>query len=159
LRPILVVLFAAALLGASAHGREARSPCDVVTKAELRAALGGNPIEADPSTIGEATAPSCIWTVRGADARITIEIWSGDELQVVDEKTARDYFTSRLNEALKFGDGVKLEVGEGAFRMGFGGEPIGEIGVMKNRRFLVFAFEHVSYARALKLTKAVVKRL
>jgi len=34
----------------------------------------------------------------------------------------------------------------------------GEIGVLKDHRFFVFAFEHVPYKRALQFTKVIVRR-
>ncbi len=119
--------------------------------------LGGKPMAPDPATVGEETAPSCIWTT-ASGARVKIEIWTGDELKVVGEKTARDYFVSRRSEAAKSG-GIRLvSIAQAAFRTSFGREPSGEIGVLKNNHFYVFEFEHIPYTRALKFTKVIVRR-
>jgi hypothetical protein len=156
LRALLLFAFLAALLPGSAAAKS-RSPCDVVTTADLARVLGGKPMAPDPSTIGEETAPSCIWTT-ASGARVKIEIWHGDELAVVGEKTAGSYFMSRRNEAAKY-DGVgRVAIGERAFRTGFGREPYGEIGVLKNNHFYDFTFESIPYARALKFTKVIVRR-
>ncbi len=157
MRALSTVLLFTALLSGSAVARDVRSLCEIVTKAELRAALGGKPAAPDPTTIGEETAPTCIWTT-ASGARIKIEIWSGDELKVVGEKTAGNYFASRRKEALKFGGAGLVATGEAAFRTAFERDWNGEIGVLKNRCFLVFAFEHVLFARALKFTKAIAHR-
>ena len=129
----------------------------MATKADLTRALGGKPMAPDPATIGEETAPSCIWTT-ASGARVKIEIWHGDELAVVGEKTAGSYFISRRNEAAKFGGVRGVSAGERAFRTGFGRDPSGEIGVLKHNHFYVFEFEHIPYARALKFTKVIVRR-
>jgi hypothetical protein len=145
-----------ALLPCSAAAKS-RSPCDAATRADLVRLLGGKPRAPDPSTIGEETAPYCSWTT-ASGARVKIEIWTGDELKVVGEKTAWSYFVSRRNEAVKFG-GVRLvSIGERAFRTAFGRDPSGEIGVLKDNHFFVFEFEHIPYARALLFTKAIVRR-
>ena len=150
-------LLIATLACTSALAREARSPCDVFSKAELAAVLGGKPIAPDPATIGEETAPSCIWTVRGAKARLKIEIWSGDALLVVGERTAHDYFDMRRREALKFDGAELVYVGERAYRSAF--DESGEIGVLKDRRFIVFSFDNIRYRRALAFAKTVIRRL
>jgi len=156
LRALFSILLLAALLTGSAVAKS-RSPCDVVTKAELAGLLGGKPAAPDPSTIGEETAPYCMWTTRSG-ARVKIEIWHGDELNVVGKKTARGYFISRRKQAMKFG-GVRLvSIGESAFRTRFGREPSGEIGVLKASHFYLFEFRHVPYARALAFTKAIARR-
>ena len=156
MRALIAILLVAALLPGSAAAK-ARSPCDLVTKADLARVLGGKPVRPDPSTIGEETAPSCIWTTRSG-ARVKIEIWHGDELSVVAEKSAWSYFVTRRNEVMKFGGAKLVSIGEAAFRTKFAGEPSGEIGVLKDHYFYVFAFEHVPYARALKFTKVIVRR-
>lgn len=158
MRALSVLLLLTALLTGSAVAREARSPCDVVSKPALRAALGGEPVAPDPATIGEETAPSCIWTVRGSNVRLKIEIWSGDELAVVGAKSARAYFVMRRREALN-DHVVRFSVsGSAAFRTRF--EPAGgEIGVLKDRRFLAFTFERIPLVRARRFAKAVVRRL
>ena len=156
MRALISALFLTALLTGSAAAKSP-SPCDVATRAELARVLGGKPVKPDPSTIGEETAPSCIWTTLSG-ARIKIEIWHGDELSVVAEKSGWDYFVTRRKEALKFGGAKLASIGEAAFRTKFAGERSGEIGVLKDHRFFVFAFEGVPYARALTFTKAVVRR-
>jgi hypothetical protein len=156
LRAFFIIALALALSFGSAAAKP-RSPCDVVTRAELAGVLGGKPVSPDPSTIGEETAPSCIWTT-ASGARVKIEIWSGDALRVVGEKTAARYFVSRGNEAVKSGGTRVKSVGEAAYRTAFDHDLNGEIGVLKTRRFLVFAFEGVPYSRALKFARAVVRR-
>jgi hypothetical protein len=158
LRALLFLLLTALLTG-SAVARSAPSPCDVVTGAQLRDALRARPVAPDPATIGEETAPSCIWDAPGGKARVKIEIWSGDELQVVGEATASSYFTVRRQEALKYGGANLFSIGEEAFRGDFGTQQTGEIGVLKDDRFIIFVFEHVPYRRALAFTKAVVRKL
>jgi hypothetical protein len=156
LRALLSILLLTALLTGSAVAKS-RSPCDVVTKAELARVLGGRPTAPDPSTIGEETAPYCMWTTRSG-ARVKIEIWHGDELNVVGEKTARGYFISRRKEAMKFGGVRGVSIGEGAFRTRFGRDASGEIGVLKASHFYLFEFEHVPLGRALAFAKAIVRR-
>ncbi len=157
----LLVVLALSVMAATSLPADAasRSACDAVTRSDLREVLSGTPRRPDPAEIGEETAPSCIWMLRGGQARVKIETWSGDEVQVVGEKTPWSYFSSRRREALKF-RGAQLDgIGEVAFRTRFGRDPSGEIGVIKNHRFLVFSFEHVPMTRALKFTKAIVSRL
>ena len=156
MRALISILLLAALLTSGAAAKS-RSPCEAVTRAELARVLDGKPIRPDPSTVGEETAPSCIWTTRSG-ARVKIEIWHGDELSVVAEKSGWDYFVTRRTEALRFGGAKLVSNGEAAFRTKFAGEPSGEIGVLKDHRFLIFSFEGVPYRRALIFTKGVVRR-
>ena len=121
----------------------------------LRAA----PAAPDPSTIGEETAPSCIWDGQGTRARVKIEIWSGDELQVVGEKTAAGYFNRRRGETLASGGARLFSLGAAGYRTAFGPKATGEIGVLVGKRYIIFDFEHVPYRRALAFAKAVVRKL
>jgi len=158
LRAFTIVLLFTALLSGSAVARGAASPCELASPAELRAVLGGKAVQPDPSSIGEETAPSCTWTTRGSGARLKVEIWSGDELAVVDAKTARGYFTAKQRDALEH-HGVRLRVlGGPAFRTRFD-RAGGEIGVLRKRRFVIFSFERVPLDRALTFVKAVGRRL
>jgi len=158
LRLFKIALLFTALLSGSAVARGADSPCELASQAELRALLGGSAIQPDPSSIGEETAPSCTWITRGSAARLKIEIWSGDEIAVVGEKTARGYFTAEQRDALEH-HGVRLQVlGGAAFRTRFD-QAGGEIGVLRKRRFVIFAFERVPLDRALAFVRAVVRRL
>ena len=162
MRGLAIFALLTALPIGSAVAGEPRSPCDLATKADVRQVLGGLPVAPDPATIGEETAPYCLWTTGEGGARVKLEIWSPDELQVLGLADARAYFIKRQREALAHG-GIRLRVhGFAIFRTRFrtGGDPNagGEIGVLKRGRTLIFEFEHVSRARAERFARAGAHR-
>lgn len=162
MRVLLYLILVTALLSSDAAAGGARSPCDLATKTDVRQVLGGSPVAPDPATIGEETAPSCLWTTGEGGTRVKLEIWSPDELQVLGLASARAYFVKRQREALAHG-GIRLRIhGLAIFRTRFrtGGDPNagGEIGVLKRGRSLIFEFEHVSPARAERFARTVARR-
>ncbi len=163
MRALSVALVLAALLFGSAVARDARSPCKLATKAEVRAILRATPVPVVPGEVGEETAPYCLWTTGVDGARVKLEIWSPDELAVLGFPAAKPYFLKRQRDALANG-GIRLRaLGDAAFgTWSHGrGRSIGasEIGALKRGRVLIFTFDRVSPARAETFARAVARRL
>jgi hypothetical protein len=138
------LIFAALLHGSAAFASE--DPCALADANDVERVLGGAIVPVPVEEIGEETAPYCRWATAGRKAEIKLEIWSDDELPVLNMPDAESYFVKLEAEAQSQPGFMPLD--------GFGArafEGDGSIVVLKSRRVIVvdFAGVRVEHARWL----------
>jgi hypothetical protein len=136
------------------------SPCDVATTADVERLLGASAVDVPADEIGEETAPSCHWRDAKRYARVSVAIWSTDELPVVGQTTAAGYF-DRLKADTREARTI-TGMGERAFSAFVGvssrGRSSGAIVVLKGERVFVFDFSRVREDEARRFAAAVIAR-
>lgn len=134
-------------------------PCAVATKAEVDRVLGASAVDVPPEEIGEETAPSCHWTDAKRQARVSVAIWGADELPVVGQATASDYFDKL--RADNRDARVLAGAGDRAFSSFVGVSPrgfsSGAIVVLKGERVFVFSFTRVREDDARTFAAAIAR--
>lgn len=141
----------------------AAAPCDLVTKVEVQRILRGPAVPVPADQLGEQTAPYCLWSSAGRAVEAKLEIWSQDELPVLDLKDARAYFDKLKAQAVQEGPLTHLPgVGDAAFQTGFkikaSPGQSGRIVVLKGESLLLFEFDNVMSAEAADFARAAVSR-
>lgn len=150
------LVLAAALSGAG--------PCALATAVEVEAMLGAVAVDVPASEIGEETAPYCLWATAGRASEVKLEIWSNEELPVLDMPDAEAYFAKLHAEAVPGGRVMPLGgLGERAFASDLypkaSGKADGSIVVLKDGRVMVFDFVNVASREAQAFAASVAGRL
>jgi hypothetical protein len=153
---IYSLVFAAALSGAD--------PCALTTTVEVEAVLGAVAVDVPVSEIGEETAPYCLWATAGRASEVKLEIWSSEELPVLDMPDAATYFAKLHAEAAAGRRAMPLSgLGERAFASDLfpkaSGKADGSIVVLKDGRVMVFDFTNVTSRAAQAFAERVLGRI
>jgi hypothetical protein len=138
----------------------AAGPCELVTEADLARVLGAQPVPVPASEIGEETAPSCHWKDSASFHRVSVTVWSAEELPVAGMKDAASYFAR-----LKFDEPHPRDlpgIGDKCFdglRMTRDGKASGTIVVLKGERLIVFDFYRAKREEAVAFAATIVGRM